>query len=125
MTEQRLIRCRALFCDPKSRASWAFWVECIIGHEPDMPLHGCEQLSPWVQFLGYGYGMEIWEGDLISTSKDHHLAVVVFEHGAWECKRRSATDKQDYYFPIAEYLVNEPARKVIGNIHENPELIPA
>jgi len=64
-------------------------------------------------------GVDIYEGDII----DHYAmyGYVVFENGAFSMHRNANTQFCNCKQPMAYHDINE--MQVIGNIHENPELL--
>lgn len=62
-------------------------------------------------------GKKIFEGDIVSNGRDY--AVITFEHG---CFGASPTHLKNLHLPIWEFDVT-CTLQVIGNIHENPELL--
>lgn len=62
-------------------------------------------------------GKEIFEGDIVDVpSFNPSRYEVVFDRGGF-CMRH---DKDDFHYPDGKYLEDG---EVIGNIHENPELL--
>lgn len=76
--------------------------------------------APVMQYTGFTdiNGIEIYEDDLIKKDDDKFVrcGVVSFIHGCWMV----ASKDGDSYFNLHHYL-NQV--KVIGNIHQHPELL--
>ena len=74
------------------------------------------------QFTGFqdSKGNDIYEGDLVKKDDDKFLlaGVVSFIHGCWMV----ASEDKERYFNLHWYLSQV---EVIGNIHQNPELLKA
>ena len=74
----------------------------------------------FMQFTGFqdSKGSDIYEGDIIEKDDDKfaRLGVVSFIHGCWMV----ASEDKERYFSLHFYLKQV---KVIGNVHETPELL--
>jgi uncharacterized phage protein (TIGR01671 family) len=71
-------------------------------------------------------GVEIYEGDIlgIPDSDDDTLCSVVFERGAF-CKLYEADDQITGAFNSAFDEPDDDLWTIIGNVHQNPELLSA
>lgn len=67
------------------------------------------------QFTGLRdvHDKEIYEGDIDELGR-----VVVFKNGAWMFEHHESTNHSDHIHPDRARFI-----KIIGNIHENPELL--
>ena len=64
-------------------------------------------------------GKEIYEGDIIK--QDKYFGTIVFWNGCFSCKYKNTPDDwENSYVPIYGGFCEF---EVIGNIHENPELL--
>lgn len=68
-------------------------------------------------------GKKIFEGDIVHcvSSRDDAHMVVIYEEGEFRlvlCK-----DFKDYKCGLWFYAIRDYAKEVIGNIHDNPELL--
>ncbi|MGG4267395.1 YopX family protein [Peribacillus simplex] len=69
--------------------------------------------------------VEIYEGDLVSTDLSRPYLIVEFRNGAfmYQC-HHGGQDYYDHMEPAFKDVITETKyHKVIGNIHENPELL--
>jgi len=76
-----------------------------------------QNLKPWEQYTGLKdkNGVEIYEGDIMEYAlSESMVGVVVYAQGGYHLK-----NKRGKHFPLITYL----DKAVIGNIHENPELL--
>jgi len=64
-------------------------------------------------------GREIYEGDIL-RSLNGDKAVVYFTHGSFALAFKYE-DEDDGFLPFSQF--NSSISEVIGNIHENPELL--
>lgn len=72
-------------------------------------------------------GKEIYEGDIVRDSVDSNAEEIVFDKTKWvrsgiSWKRFMTRDGDPYTTDLWEYTARKEL-EVIGNIHENPELI--
>lgn len=76
------------------------------------------------QFIGLHYknGVEIYEGDVLGFPNDNPLVVTWVE---CDCAFKGIDTKLDWHFGILPQIRYPGQAKVIGNIHENPELVEA
>lgn len=76
--------------------------------------------SPIEQYTGLKdvSGNEIYEGDLVAKDSDNFVktGIVSFIHGCWMV----ASEDKEKYFNLHWHLSQV---KVIGNVHQNPELL--
>lgn len=65
-------------------------------------------------------GKLIYEGDLIKSPNNINVLEVLWEKGVWQTKeyRKNGMNEQFLYILATKYGV-----EIIGNIHENPELL--
>ncbi len=78
------------------------------------PSEASLSINPIMQFTGLydKNGKEIYEGDILSNDFDPRGVVVFIDNGFWLVRSNG-----DRHMPNLEY------REIIGNIHENPELL--
>jgi uncharacterized phage protein (TIGR01671 family) len=62
-------------------------------------------------------GKRVFEGDILNIGKSKEPLIVSFVDFAWQC----STPKHKYF---RHRLENCASYKIIGNIHDNPELLP-
>ena len=78
------------------------------------------QMLSFMQFTGFTdkNGVEIYENDLVKKDDDKFVrtGVVLFIHGCWMV----ANESGESYFNLHWYLSQV---EVIGNTHQNPELL--
>lgn len=76
-------------------------------------------------------GVQIFEGDIISfTVFDYsgintpHIGIVVFTNGEWEIRLEIGTEHHGYKDAYHLFLVlgKDDEVRIVGNIHDNPEL---
>lgn len=90
-------------------------------HTP--PIYSNHVIEPWEQFTGLHdkNGKEIYEGDILGTATGHNLTIEWNEPTASFLLNDlgSLVEKlpDGAWFPVYKYS------EVIGNIHENPELL--
>jgi len=92
----------------------------LIGDGLQFSIDLCDELFIIDQFTGLKdkNGVEIYEGDIIRTREDyvgdyfykHEIHQVIFDDGCFCCELANLTDE----FYLCE---------IIGNIHENPDLL--
>jgi len=74
-------------------------------------------------------GIEIWEGDLVKYNKSKRVAVIEWDNSSAMFAMNVLTPKGIRLYQMrngyAEYAKNDRLyhHKVIGNIHQNPELL--
>ena len=75
---------------------------------------------PIMQFTGSKdkNGKETFEGDI--WKKDNYEAIITFEFAGWNLKR---IDKKNNPYSYPAFYSNINRGEVIGNIHENPEML--
>jgi uncharacterized phage protein (TIGR01671 family) len=72
-------------------------------------------------------GFDIYEGDIVKTPEDYdefgmqagQINQVVFQHGGFRLKPKYNANAKGYW------LEDDNTFEIIGNIHENPELLEA
>lgn len=62
-------------------------------------------------------GTDIYEGDIIKLVLN--TVVVIYSSGSFKFK---CVDK-DVWFPVCDFTINQCVPEIIGNIHENKELL--
>ena len=69
-------------------------------------------------------GVEIYEGDILSTDLSRPYLVVEFLGGAfmYQC-HDSGDDYYDHMSPTCDIRTQDKYCAVIGNVHQNPELL--
>ena len=69
-------------------------------------------------------GVEIYEGDILSTDLSRPYLVVEFLGGAfmYQC-HDSGDDYYDHMSPTCDIRTQDEYCAVIGNVHQNPELL--
>lgn len=118
----REIKFRALFSGMDGEKEWKY-----IGANERFDQAGWSQETPWLQYTGLKdkNGREMYEGDLIREVYEASgtmpcatfASPVIFEDASF-CL--------DDHTPLHELIdMKDHDWCVIGNIHENPELIPA
>ena len=73
-------------------------------------------------------GTEIYEGDIIESGKDiRHLVRFCPEQGRFDCTLTRYVGDQDFdrteRCELSQRWIDEFGKTVIGNIHDNPELL--
>lgn len=64
-----------------------------------------------------GKGKEIYEADIFNNTNKTAIGVVSWFEDKWVIKFPT------YQYSLYQFLENDERRKVIGNIHDNPELL--
>ena len=76
-------------------------------------------------------GKEIFEGDIVKTKSnsdnylDGKVCTIAFRNGRFELPEIDINGEDLWVFTDKEYNRNHHSVEVIGNIHENPELLDA
>ena len=102
------------------------WVYgCLIDYGDNAISISNKRSNPWVQPETIGQftglkdrnGKEIYEGDILGIPEDVDFLpeTVIFKEGCFMA--------QDDYTTIAMNSIDTECRTIIGNIHDNPELI--
>ena len=69
-------------------------------------------------------GNEIYEGDFVSTDLERPYTKIIFKNGAFMFECYDGNLYHDIFFPTSDLpKIKYEYGKVIGNIHDNPELI--
>lgn len=98
-----------------------FVIQYKTKYNPEMwqPEYAVAEIIPETvgQYIGLcdKNGKEIFEGDIIRIEFNNTTAYVVFEGMSWQ----AVIPKYEYRHRLEELMVYE----VIGNIHDNPELL--
>ena len=75
------------------------------------------------QFSGEFFNQKVFDGDVvrITNIRTGRSAIwsVVFKYGAFMFKQKGV----DYYVPLGDFHSKNYYKEVIGNIHDNPELL--
>ena len=89
----------------------------------DEHYYAITELSSLGQYTGLKSkeGNKIFEGDIISIGGGSLKAVVIWLNGAF--RFRDELNSKAIYFEGIEVIVRDYDVQVIGNIHDNPELI--
>lgn len=70
-------------------------------------------------------GNEIYEGDILSTDLAKSSCEVVFRNGCFALRLNDGEeDFYDILAPLEDSVAQTKYHAIIGNIHDNPELIP-
>ena len=144
MNTQREIKFRRLyeFGQNGAPANKRKWVEGELTDEGfKTPGFACwhRPLSPWVQYTGLRdkNRKEIYEGDVVKVEGDRYndlgahiqfTGYVIMEQAGWRLRNGtrglSLCDHFSHSLSAAEHDVQFDDGEVIGNIHENPDLLP-
>jgi len=68
----------------------------------------------------YPKGQKIYAGDIVRVSSDDYLRVIEWSEDEASFKARMLPNETDYIAPL---YMNEGDFEVVGNIHQNPELL--
>lgn len=96
------------------------------GLEPRTMVGGYEVSPATVgQFTGLcdRYGMEIYEGDIVQWNKDRRLYVVEFRRGMFYASVEPCNPHIYGGFPLWFLCEEEQHCIIVGNCHDNPELL--
>ena len=63
-------------------------------------------------------GLEIWEGDILDAGQWYGEAVVIWSNGGFKIVAKESNGVKQ-----AGFVSNSRSMEVIGNIHQNPELL--
>jgi uncharacterized phage protein (TIGR01671 family) len=123
------IKLRALINENGKDKNLAYWqyftVEDLLTGLACTPFSDYIKLDTLSLFAGLHDkdGKEIWDGDRYSwlSGKNKEVGTVVFFDGMFACRPDNALDSQKN-FPLNSM---SSGLEVIGNVHENPELLEA
>lgn len=69
-------------------------------------------------------GKEIYEGDIICSEKYKHIHVISYDDTLGSFVGKTPGDRYGTFTgPINQRWINDYEKEVIGNIHDNPELM--
>ncbi len=78
------------------------------------------------QFTGVkdAKGIDIFEGDILSTDLAKPFCEVVFRNGCFALRLNDGgEDFYDILAPLEDNIIKTKYHSVVGNIHSNPELL--